>query len=88
MKQEEPKKETLEEAAKIHLNSGKIPNDYQSFIQGAKWQAERIYSEEEVKHLIHQACYFSGVRVFQKFDKWFSQFKKQKDEKHTRITNR
>jgi hypothetical protein len=33
-----PKQETLEEAAEMHLNSGKIPNDYKSFIQGAKWQ--------------------------------------------------
>jgi hypothetical protein len=46
--QEEPKQETLEEAAKTYLNSGKVPNDYQSFIAGAKWQAERRYSEEEV----------------------------------------
>ena len=56
------KQETLEEAAKIHLNSGKIPNDYQSFIQGAKsdaakefWfekfqqeQDKNKYSEDEV----------------------------------------
>jgi hypothetical protein len=37
------KQETLEEAAKIHLNSGKIPNDYQSFIQGAKSDAAKEY---------------------------------------------
>jgi hypothetical protein len=36
-------KETLEEAAKIHLNSGKIPNDYQSFIEGAKSDTARDY---------------------------------------------
>jgi hypothetical protein len=61
-------KETLEEAAKIHLNSGKIPNDYQSFIQGAKsdaakeyWfekfqqeQDKKMYSEEEVKNIVEQ----------------------------------
>ena len=56
--QEEPKQETLEEAAKIHLG---IPIDrvideeeryytadigkYDSFIEGATWQAERMYSE-------------------------------------------
>jgi len=44
----QPKQETLEEAAETYLNSGKVPNDYQSFIAGAKWQAERRYSEEEV----------------------------------------
>jgi hypothetical protein len=37
------KQETLEEAAKIHLNSGKIPNDYQSFIEGAKSDAAKEY---------------------------------------------
>jgi hypothetical protein len=36
-------KTELEEAAKIHLNSGKIPNDYQSFIQGAKSDAAKEY---------------------------------------------
>jgi hypothetical protein len=61
------------------------------FIAGAKSDAARDYwfkefkqeqdknkySEEEVKHLIHQACYHSGVSVFHKFEKWFEQFKKK-----------
>jgi hypothetical protein len=36
-------KEKLEEAAKIHLNSGKIPNNYQSFITGGKSDAAKEY---------------------------------------------
>jgi hypothetical protein len=51
---EEPKQETLEEAAEKYVKSDlkKTPlygmfND--TFIAGAKWQAERMYSEEEVK---------------------------------------
>jgi hypothetical protein len=48
-----------------------------AYDKGFKDASERMYSEEEVKHLIHQACYFSGVRVFHKFHKWFSKFKKQ-----------
>jgi hypothetical protein len=42
-------KETLEEAAEH--NSKKVGSyaGYQDFIAGAKWQAERMYSEEEIK---------------------------------------
>lgn len=52
-------KETLEEAASKVLYN-KYPyhppqdSDYwkDMFKEGAKWQAERMYSEEEVKHLM------------------------------------
>jgi len=44
--QEEPKQETLEEAAE------RYESDRDSFEAGAKWQAERMYNEEEVKTLI------------------------------------
>ena len=40
-------KETLEGAAERHYVNC-IPSDRHSFISGAKWQAERMYSEEEV----------------------------------------
>jgi len=53
-------KETLEEAAEIELGRLAIQNskrfasksevDYTiGFIQGAKWQAERMYSEEDLR---------------------------------------
>ena len=48
------KKETLEEAAELHSKIT-IPSDYHSFIKGAKWQAERMYSEEEVRELLIRA---------------------------------
>jgi hypothetical protein len=44
--QEEPKKETLEEVAKIY-SKNKLSK--LGFIEGAKWQAERMYSEEEIR---------------------------------------
>ena len=50
-------RETLEEAAKKHLNSGIIPNDYKSFIAGAKHQAEQYknkYSEEELLSIFEE----------------------------------
>ena len=49
---EEPKQETLEEAAEKWFNKdGFYPNPKQGFISGAKWQQERSYNEEEVLEL-------------------------------------
>ena len=53
---EVPKQETLDEFAKEFANNSAITNyeeginvgKYQGFINGAKWQQERSYSEEEV----------------------------------------
>jgi hypothetical protein len=45
--------------------------------EGAKWQAERMYSEEEVLKLLVN---FSNDRTFLKKDvviRWFEQFKKK-----------
>jgi len=83
-------KETLEEAAenysKITLNKSGLMSDKQvnGFIAGAKWQAERMYSEEEVKELLIQRCKHFGTSV-SPFDKlllkqdleWFEQNKKK-----------
>jgi hypothetical protein len=61
---EEPKQETLEEVAKKYSENWEeitgldyenvIPSEVNKldFINGAKWQAERMYSEEEVKKLL------------------------------------
>ena len=43
-----------------------------SFIAGANWQAERMYSEEEVLELLKKAHF-----VEQNIDEWFEQFKKK-----------
>ena len=86
---EEPKQETLEEAAERE-----IPNRIRStafgskfeweptkerkaFIKGAKWQAERMYSEEEVLEIIDSLFhrYASSFRIDAK--EYFLQFKKK-----------
>ena len=52
-------KETLEEAAenyaidKQNENASKYYMALESFQEGAKWQAERMYSEEEVGELLY-----------------------------------
>jgi hypothetical protein len=86
--QEEPKQETLEQATKnwITKNSGiklLLTPEFvrESFKEGAKWQAERMYSEEDM----HKAyCAGSDFDMsclkdeqYYMFKKWFEQFKKK-----------
>jgi hypothetical protein len=90
---EKPKQETLEEAAeRLWLNPTSQLTSKKSFIQGAKWQAERMYNEEEVIKII-KSCQNKPIIVENQltnrrktsrnwefdteyFDKWFEQFKK------------
>lgn len=44
-------KETLEEAADNWVRQPIIGTKRESFIEGAKWQADRMYNEEEVLFL-------------------------------------
>ena len=79
------KQETLEEAAENAFNDFKRENPivpqkhifpYKlGYVEGTKWQQERMYSEEEVLKLL---ITFSDDRTFLKKDvaiKWFEQFK-------------
>lgn len=48
--------EILEKAAEEWIKGfGGLSNSKQSFIEGAKWQAERMFSEEEVYELMIKA---------------------------------
>ena len=80
---DEPKQETLEEAAekygwriKINTFSDKVKANElaesakQDFIAGAKWQQERSYSEEDL-----EVAYFEGKEGLYSFNDWFEQFK-------------
>jgi hypothetical protein len=77
--QEEPKQETLEEAAERHAFNFYEKEDREvgkrSFIEGTKYQAKRMYSEEEVLSLILK---FNDDKPGG-FDAsgWFEQFKKK-----------
>jgi len=47
------KKETIQEAAENKYGKGIYEiEQVDAFIEGAKWQAERMYSEEDIKPLI------------------------------------
>jgi hypothetical protein len=78
------RQETLEEAAeRIAYDSTEENRLYPStkiFIKGANWQAERMYSEEEVKNLteLFLPYYFKSDKGFDDaFKEWFEEFKKK-----------
>jgi hypothetical protein len=78
--------ETLEEAASSIIpdrsTAGWIDSfgatERIGFIKGAKWQQERMYSEEEVE-MIARDAYEMGRKniLIGVFNKWFKQFKKK-----------
>jgi len=79
------KQETLEEAARNNYPDGDVWNVEQAvirrlaFMNGAKWQAERMYSEEEVLDLLNNLrldSYNHGMGKIE-FLEWFEQFKKK-----------
>jgi Arc/MetJ-type ribon-helix-helix transcriptional regulator len=74
-------KETLEEFIKRQLTLGKYQNQESaikySIELGAKWQAERMYSEEEVLDILfkHTEDMLKGIRLT--LTEWFKQHKKK-----------
>jgi hypothetical protein len=77
-------KETLEESAERYSkrSSASVFQEAhkKDFIAGAKWQQERMYSEEEVR-MIAKDGYAMGRNniLIGVFNKWFEQFKKKSD---------
>jgi hypothetical protein len=74
-------KETLEEAAENYGNNigNKNGTAQFDFIKGAKWQAERMYSEKDLRE-----AFFSGCQSERQikprikcWEEWFEQFKKK-----------
>lgn len=77
------KKETLEEVAETFLPHSEIEHDTDfiiGFIAGAKWQAERMYSEEEVLELLNKFEYYPTMyrgNSESELKEWLEQFKKK-----------
>ena len=67
------KQETLEEASWKYNPLKKFDGKFirAAFINGAKWQAERMYSELEL-----EVAFFEGRENNLTFIEWFEQFKK------------
>jgi len=82
----EIKKETLEEAAEkiakehcsIRVNPNTTEFQVQQFIiKGAYWQAQRMYSEEEVLELLLKSKIETSNLYYEDMKEWFEQFKKK-----------
>jgi len=84
-------KETLEEAAENYNDDFQIKGGSKAphiknqhimnhFIAGAKWQAKRMYSEEDMAEAFI-ACWKAnvpdGIECKVSFNEWFEQFKKK-----------
>jgi hypothetical protein len=77
------KQETLEEAAEKWFNKdGFYPDPKQGFISGAKWQAKKGYSEEELRKAFKVGFtlgHGSDVEAIDEkdkcFNRWFKIFK-------------
>jgi len=74
-------KETLEEAAKrIYGSDASKDVEYYAFINGAKWQAEKMYSEEDMKECWNACFQFHKPAGFDSginFNDFIEQFKKK-----------
>jgi hypothetical protein len=71
--------ETLEELIESQPYYGSCTYEYKEGIEvGAKWQAERMYSEEDMMKAYYQG-HKSGIGSEEAltFKKWFEQFKKK-----------
>ena len=96
---EEPKQETLEEASWKYNPLKKLDGEFirHAFKEGAKWQQERMYSEEDMKLAYFSAIQSTGEgwngeyaegnnpniedKFSEEFKEWFEQFKKQGGDK-------
>jgi len=77
------KQKTIEEAAKDttnkYINEREKQTAYLEFIEGAKWQADRMYSEEEALELLHSRMRYTLGEDYKEMTtiEWFEQQKKE-----------
>ena len=69
--------DTIEEAAANYENKDQHQRSKLDFIAGAKWQQERMYSEEEVLELILKSKIETSNLYYEDMKEWFEQFKKK-----------
>jgi|LakMenE01Jun11ns_1017448.scaffolds.fasta_scaffold7641841_2 hypothetical protein len=72
-------KETLEEAAGKYAGKYALSTRHISYIgfeDGANWQAERMYSEEDLRKSFHVGRLYQGRESDTTFEGWFEQLKK------------
>jgi hypothetical protein len=69
------KMETIEEFAERLCPNKQV--EYDMIIEGAKWQQERSYSEEEVLEIIRQYALEEHLITSSKPDIWFEQYERK-----------
>ena len=81
---EKPKQETLEEISKHYANthqdvSGNLGKYLVSavFQDGAKYQAERMYSEEDMKLAFNSSSFTNMLDIYNSFEEFIGQYKKK-----------
>ena len=83
------KEETLSEAAEKYVEINVAKNVAklmykEHFVEGAKWQQERSYSEEDMKEAFKNGAFKWRMHSAGKcFEEWFEQFKKEQNERFT-----
>ena len=83
------KQETLEDASWKFNPLKKLDGEFlrHAFKEGAKWQEERMYSEEELEKISKELfftmanCDKNIIHKESDFEKWFEQFKKKGGDK-------
>jgi hypothetical protein len=73
------KKETLEEAADNWVRKPVIGTKRESFIAGVNWQAERLYTYDEIRTIAYNAYCLGQLDspTEGKFNEWIQKFKKK-----------
>jgi hypothetical protein len=72
------KQETFEEVANNWIkNTSEFLSVKNGFVAGAKWQARRMYSEEEVYHILCEHTAFLFGEGKSTLSEWFEQYKKK-----------
>ena len=68
----------LEEVLPKNSNGKYSRNEIETaFEVGAKWQAERMYSEEDLRRAYTVGKHGGVNQTYYDFDEWFEQFKKK-----------
>ena len=74
------KEKTLEEAAEKYTKQFDYAEDsspYIDFIEGAKWQIERMYSEEDMREAYMVGKHGGTTQTYYEFKEWFESYKKK-----------
>jgi hypothetical protein len=68
-------KETLEEIRKYAELSYYNGDEVNAFVNGAKWQGERMYSKEDMEYAFKSSSLTNVLDVYESFEEFIEQYK-------------